>query len=118
MSSTNNDAARRLLAIRLVHTLAWALFAGAIIAIPVFTVAGRFAIAGWLSLLVWGEIAVLALDYLRCPLTAVAARHTTDRAANFDIFLPEWLARWNKHIFGTLFAIAELLLLQSWISAG
>lgn len=117
MSSTNSADARRLLTIRLVHTLAWAVFAGAIVAIPVFTLAGRLAIAGWLSLLVWIEVGVLALNRLRCPLTAVAARYTTDRAANFDIFLPEWLARWNKHIFGTLFAAAELLLLHLWANA-
>ena len=38
------------------------------------------------------------------PLTTVAARCTHERRANFDIYLPEWLARYNKHIFGALYA--------------
>jgi hypothetical protein len=104
------NAARRLFAIRLLHTIVWAIFAGAIIAIPFAMADGRRELAIGLSLLVWGEVAVLALNRLRCPLTNVAARYTDDRAANFDIFLPEWLARWNKLIFGLLFAIGQLLL--------
>ncbi len=92
------------------------MFAGAIVAIPMFTLAGRLGTAGWLSLLVWSEVAVLAANGLRCPLTAVAARYTDDRAANFDIFLPLWLARWNKHVFGALFAAGELGLLWAWLA--
>lgn len=38
----------------------------------------------------------------RCPLNPIAARYTEDRRDNFDIFLPEWLARHNKTIFGIL----------------
>ena len=38
------------------------------------------------------------------PLTDIAARHTADRRANFDIYLPLWLAR-SKHVFGTLYLI-------------
>jgi hypothetical protein len=43
-------------------------------------------------------VLVLLFNGMRCPLTAVAARHTDDRRDNFDIYLPEWLARWNKHL--------------------
>jgi hypothetical protein len=39
---------------------------------------------------------VLWLNGWRCPLTDVAARYTDDRRANFDIYLPEWLARYNE----------------------
>ena len=34
---------------------------------------------------------------------ALAARYTDDRRANFDIYLPVWLARYNKHVFGPLY---------------
>ena len=57
-----------------------------------------------MSLFVWGEVGVLLLNRMRCPLTTIAARYTDDRADNFDIFLPRWLARHNQRIFGTLFA--------------
>jgi hypothetical protein len=36
---------------------------------------------------------------------AIAARYTSDRSANFDIYLPRWIARYNKEIFGSLFAV-------------
>jgi len=107
---------RRLIGIRLLHTLAWVIFAGAIVAIPVATLAHDFRLAAGLSLLVWGEVAVLLVNGLRCPLTGIAARYTADRRANFDIYLPEWLARHNKTIFGTLFAVAEAHLLLSWLA--
>ncbi len=103
--------------IRVVHTAAWAIFAGSIVAIPVMTMTGWLAIAAWLSLLVWVEVAILAANRLRCPLTAVAARYTDDRSDNFDIFLPVWLARYNKLIFGSLFAAGELFLLARWTGA-
>ena len=44
----------------------------------------------WLHTVVWA--------FWRCPLTDVAARYTTDRAENFDIHLPLWLAKYNKII--------------------
>jgi hypothetical protein len=40
-----------------------------------------------------------------------AALYTTERAANFDIYLPLWLARHNQTVFGTLFVAGELLVL-------
>jgi hypothetical protein len=85
------------------HTLAWVLFAGAIVALPFCALYRRYDIALLLAALVSGEVLVLAINRWHCPLTAVAARYTPDRRANFDIYLPEWLARHNKGIFGTLY---------------
>ena len=68
-----------------------------------------------LTVLVVGECLVLAVNRGRCPLTDLAARCTDERAANFDIYLPEWLARHNKSIFGFLFVAGELVLLWRWV---
>ena len=98
----------RLMAIKTLHTIVWAFFVISIAAIPVSAAVGRFdrvlAGAGIVSV----EVLVLAFNRMRCPLTAVAARYTEDRRANFDIYLPEWLARRNKEIFGTLFVLGLL----------
>jgi hypothetical protein len=51
---------------------------------------------------------------MRCPLTDVAQRYTADRRDNFDIYLPVWLARNNKRIFGALFVAGEVVLLWCW----
>jgi hypothetical protein len=60
------------------------------------------------------EVLVLAANRLRCPLTGIAARYTQDRRDNFDIYLPLWLARYNKHIFGTLFAAGTVYAAVKW----
>lgn len=97
------DSAKALTLVKLAHTVVWALFAGCIVALPLASLYGRHGIAAWLALLVAAEVVVLLLNRFRCPLTAVAARYTDDRRDNFDIYLPLWLARYNKHIFGTLY---------------
>lgn len=103
--------------IKLLHTLVWGLFAGAILAIPVAAFAGALRWAGLLAALVMVEVLVLALNGLRCPLTAVAARYTTDRRANFDIYLPLWLATWNKQVFGTLYLGGLFYAFARWMTS-
>ena len=107
---------RRLRAIKLLHTAVWAGFAGCIVAIPVLTLQARFRLAAVLALVVFGEVVVLAVNRWRCPLTPIAARYTTDRRANFDIYLPEWLARYNKEIFGSLYLAGVVLLVVRWVA--
>jgi len=89
--------------IKLTHTVIWAVFAGSIVAIPILACLGMWTIAGILILIVLLECLVLLFNGMRCPLTDIAARYTDDRADNFDIYLPHWLARHNKTIFGSLF---------------
>jgi hypothetical protein len=101
-------------AIKLAHTLAWALFAGCILALPFAAYFRNFALAALLIAIVLVEVAILAANQWRCPLTAVAARYTRDRSANFDIYLPQWIARYNKEIFGTLFVAGVLFTLVQW----
>ena len=100
--------------VKVVHTLAWALFAGCILALPLVAWRGAFDVALVLIGLVMLEIVVLAFNRWRCPLTAVAARYTDDRRDNFDIYLPLWLARWNKELFGTLFVLGLLVTWARW----
>ena len=100
--------------IKVLHTVVWAIMAGAIVAIPVASYAGRLRWAAVLSALVMVEVVVLALNRLRCPLTGIAARYTSDRRANFDIYLPLWLATWNKQVFGTLFVIGLVYTFVQW----
>ena len=108
--------ARALRAIKIVHTLVWAFFAGCILAIPIFAWRGQFRGVAMLAVLVVVEIAILLVNRRRCPLTGMAARFTDDRSDNFDIYLPLWLARYNQMIFGWLFAATLLFSLWMWLS--
>jgi len=100
--------------IKLVHTATWFFFVGCIIAIPIASALRHFRWAAVSSGLVLVECAVLAINRGHCPLTDVAGRYTKDRTENFDIYLPLWLARRNKTVFGALFVIGELFLLWQW----
>jgi hypothetical protein len=114
MGSVFSRASRRvnpLVTIKLVHTAIWALLAGCILALPTTALLHRFDWAVILTAIILVECGVLALNRGRCPLTDVAARFTDERAGNFDIYLPNWLASHNKTIFGTLFVVNELIVL-------
>lgn len=107
----------RLEAVKLVHTAIWAFFVACILAIPLFTALDRLRLAGIFAAIVAVEVAILVINGMTCPLTHVAARYTEERQANFDIYLPEWLARNNKAIFGTAYILSLLLLLARWVKA-
>ena len=111
MASRNG---RSLAWVKTAHTLVWAFFAGCIVAIPIASLLDRHSLAAWLAAAVLVEVAILAFNRMRCPLTAVAGRYTTDRRPNFDIFLPEWLAKHNKVIFGALYVAGVAFALSRW----
>ena len=116
-SSKTESSVPALVAIKLLHTFVWALFAGCILALPVASWLGRHGTAALLAALVAVEVLVLVLNKMTCPLTSVAARYTEDRRDNFDIYLPEWLARHNKLIFGSLYVAGLVLFLARWAIA-
>lgn len=107
---------RILTAIKLCHTVVWLFFVLCIAAVPVCTAQSRFRAAAIFSAIVLVECLVLALNRFRCPLTDLAARYTPERHDNFDIYLPLWLARYNKLLFGTLFAVSLVFLLVRWLA--
>jgi hypothetical protein len=103
--------------VKLLHTVVWAFFASCVLGIPLAAASGALKLAISLVAIVAIEVAVLLLNGLRCPLTGVAARYTADRQDNFDIYLPLWLARHNKLIFGTIYLAGLVYTLVLWRSA-
>ncbi len=108
---------RTLVAIKVLHTAIWAFFAGCIVALPAAAWLGRFRLATVLTALILMECCVLAVNRWRCPLTDLAERYTADRTPDFDIYLPLWLARHNKTVFGALLILGELIVLERWFWA-
>lgn len=100
--------------IKLVHTAVWTVFATAIALIPIAAALAAWNAAAFLIGLVFIECLILVANRMRCPLTGVAARYTDDRAPNFDIYLPAWVAQYNKHIFGPLYIMGVLFTLYRW----
>lgn len=109
--STSRDVLRT---IKLLHTAVWAFFAGCIVLIPIAALSDELRLAITLAAITSVEVVILAANRWTCPLTGIAARFTEERRANFDIYLPEWLARKNKEIFGTLYVAGLLITLARW----
>lgn len=101
--------------VKLLHTVVWCFFVICIIAIPIAAFVGRFDLAFGFTAIVLIEVLILLLNGFKCPLTGIAARYTDDRSDNFDIYLPVWIARHNKLIFGALFLAGTLYALARWI---
>lgn len=110
-SSQRRDALR---CVKILHTAVWALFASCIVAIPLAAASGELRLAMGLVAIVAIEVVVLLLNGFKCPLTGVAARYTPDRQDNFDIYLPLWLARYNKVIFGSLYLVGVVYTFVLW----
>jgi hypothetical protein len=113
--SEATNITNRLIAIKLVHTIVWAFFAGCIVLIPVAAWLGEFRVAAALAAIVFVEVIVLLIYRWSCPLTAIAAQYTNSREPNFDIYLPKWLAQHNKTIFGVLYVAGIVSAYGLWI---
>jgi hypothetical protein len=112
ISTVNN-----LRVIKSVHTAVWAFFVSCIIAIPVLASQRNYLGAAAFISIVFVEVLVIVFNGWHCPLTSVAARYTADRRDNFDIYLPQFLARHNKFIFGILYFAGILYTLGRWLTA-
>ncbi|HQW04480.1 MAG: hypothetical protein IPH05_05630 [Flavobacteriales bacterium] len=96
-------AAAKLTAIKLVHTAVWIFFNVVIGYLAYAVLVDRIDQWAWIALALIGlECLVLLLFKMACPLTVVARRYSDSQRPNFDIYLPEWLARYNKLIYGLI----------------
>ena len=102
----------KLFALKLIHTLIWLFFVSVIFYVLYAGISGNINIYTWISIgLVLGEGMVLVLFKMFCPLTLIARKYSNSTKDNFDIFLPNWIAKYNKEIFTTIFVFATILVL-------
>jgi len=106
----------KLVLIKIVHTVIWAVFVFFIFYIVWSGVTSRISSFSWIAVsLVVVEGIVLLIFGGNCPLTVMARKYSDSPKANFDIFLPDWLAKYNKQIFTSLFGIGLLLMLAQYL---
>ena len=100
------DNALKLFRVKLIHTAIWGFFVAVIFFVLYSGLANRItAYTGVAIGLVLAEGLVLLFFGGRCPLTLIARSYSDSVRDNFDIFLPNWLARYNKELFTTLYVI-------------
>ncbi|MGY8914042.1 MAG: hypothetical protein ACKVJF_03040 [Flavobacteriales bacterium] len=106
------NKANKLLAIKMIHTLIWLFFVSIIFYVLYSGFANYINALTWISIgLVIGEGIVLLIFKMYCPLTILARKYSDSKKDNFDIFLPNWLAKYNKIIFTSLFVLGLAMVL-------
>ncbi len=102
-----------ILEVKIIHSLIWVVMVAAIFYTLFSGVTGRI---NWLTFfsvgLIFLETFVLVVNKWACPLTIIAKRTKSDWKDGDDIFLPKWLAKHNKEIFGTIFLIGFSLVIM------
>ncbi len=102
----------KLLIIKSVHTLIWLFFNVVIFYLLYAAIVNKIDKWVWIGIgLVVIEGLVLLWFNKVCPLTIIARNYSDSEKENFDIFLPNWLAKYNKLIYTTIFGIAVFILI-------
>jgi hypothetical protein len=103
---------RKLLLLKLVHTLIWTFYNVVIFYLLYAVITDQIDKWVWICIgLVVLEGLVLLVFKKMCPITVIARKYSDSTRDNFDIFLPNWLARYNKEIYTTIFLVSVLILL-------
>lgn len=103
---------KKLFTIKLAHTLVWTFFVAVIFHVLYSGITNNVTVYTWIGIaLIVGEGLTLLIFKMFCPLTLIARKYSDSEMDNFDIFLPNWLAKHNKLIFTSIFIIAVLTVL-------
>ncbi len=101
----------KLIAIKTLHTAIW-VFYNIVIFYLLYAVINN-KIDKW----IWIGIGLIALEGLIllafkkiCPVTLIARQYSDSTKDNFDIYLPNWLAKYNKLIYSIIVVIILVIL--------
>lgn len=109
--------ADKLTAIKIAHTIIWVFFVVAIFYVVYSGLTNKVNNLTWIAIgLVIGEGVILLIFRMFCPLTLMARKYSDSTRDNFDIYLPNWLARHNKVIFTSIFILGLILVLYRTIN--
>lgn len=99
----------RLLLIKIIHTLVWLFFNCVIFYLVYAVISNRINEWVWIGMgLIAIEAIILLLFGMMCPLTIMARKYSSSTRDNFDIFLPNWLAKNNKLIYSVIMGMVLL----------
>lgn len=103
-----------LVILKIVHTLIWIFFNLVLFYLAYAAITNSIDIWVWIGIgLIVCEGIVLLVFGNMCPLTVMARKYSDSAKDNFDIYLPNWLAKYNKLIYTSFFvAICILLALR------
>ena len=101
---------KRLLLLKIIHTVVWAAFVLMLVYILFSGIADRI---DWFTYVCMAAVIfegiVLLIFRWKCPITVIAWKYSDNHEAGFDIFLPRFLAKHNKTIFLTLYIVGVII---------
>jgi hypothetical protein len=104
--------ASKLYIIKLIHTVIWVFFNVVISYLYYAIFQNKIDILVWICIgLVLLEGLILLVFKRICPITIIARKYSDLVKDSFDIFLPNWLAKYTKLIYTFLFTVAFIILL-------
>ena len=97
--------------IKLIHTIIWIFFNIVIFYLFYAVIIDKIDKWIWLGLALFLlEGIVLLIFKMKCPLTVIARRYSDSTKENFDIFLPNWIAKYNKPIYSSILMVIVAIL--------
>ncbi len=92
--------------IKIIHTIIWLFFNVVLFYMAYAVIVNKIDKYVWIGIaLIIGEGLVLLVFKKMCPLTIMARNYSDSNKDNFDIYLPNWLAKYNKLIYTTFFIL-------------
>ena len=100
----------KLVVVKVIHTLIWIFFNVVIFYMLYAVVQNKIDRWLWIGYgLVLLEGLTLLLFKFFCPLTLIARKYSDSTKDNFDIYLPNWLARYTKVIYTSIIVIISII---------
>jgi hypothetical protein len=110
-------AGSKLTFIKTIHTAIWIFYNVVIFYLLYAVIAGKIDKWVWIGLgLFLLEAIVLLIFKMKCPLTIIARRYSGSDKDNFDIYLPNWVAKHNKTIYSIILVFVILILIYRLLS--
>lgn len=105
------SANHKLILVKLLHTLVWIFFNVVIFYFLYAVIVNKIDKWVWICLgLIILEGLILMVFNKMCPITLIARKYSDSTDHNFDIYLPNWLAKYNKLIYTTIVLIGVCIL--------
>ena len=96
----------KLTLIKIIHTLIWLLFNFVIFYMLYAAVVNKLDVWLWIGYgIIFLEGITLVIFKSFCPVTVLARKYSNSTKDNFDIYLPNWLAKHNKLIYTLILTV-------------
>lgn len=97
---------------KIVHTIIWLFFNVVILYMLYAAITNKLDHWLWIGygLFVLEGIILFVFKFF-CPLTLLARKYSDSSKANFDIYLPHWLVKYNKVIYTSILEVIVIITL-------